>query len=90
MRKTLTLSLAAISLSACSLINLPVTPATLAGCWEGKSSLETTTARIQIRNDNRADYFKIDGKFSGLINSDFKDYPVKLEDNELKPQGLRS
>ena len=81
------LGLGVLALNACALINLPVTPLTLAGCWEGKSSLETTTARIQIRGDNKPDFFLIDGEFKGLLSNTFKDYPVKLEDNELKPQG---
>lgn len=87
MQKLMLLSLASLALSACGLINLPVTPLTLAGCWEGSSSLQTTTARLQIRGDDKPDFFLIDGKFTGLINSDFKDYPVKFEDDELKPQG---
>ncbi len=87
MHKKILLGFSVLFLNACALFNLPVTPATLSGCWEGKSSLETTTARIQIRSDNKADFFLIDGEFKGLLSNTFKDYPVKLEDNELKPQG---
>jgi hypothetical protein len=75
-------------LSACELINLPVTPLTLAGCWEGTSSLETIDARFDIRADEEPEHFVIDGNFSGLIDFDFQDYRVKLEGDELKPQGM--
>lgn len=81
------LGLMALLLSSCQFINVPVTPMTLAGCWEGTSSLETIDARFDIRGDDQPDDFIIDGSFSGLIDSDFKDYKVRFEDGEIKARG---
>lgn len=81
------LALLALALSSCQLVNVPVTPMTLAGCWEGTSSLETIDARFNIRGDEEPDEFIIDGSFSGLIDNDFEDYKVRFEDDELKARG---
>ena len=81
------LGLLALLLSSCQLVNLPITPMTLAGCWEGTSSLETIDARFDIRADDEPDTFIIDGSFSGLIDNDFKDYRVRFEGDQLKPRG---
>lgn len=67
-------------------VSVPITPYTVAGCWEGESARETIDARIHIRPDREADEFLIDGKFSGLINHDFDDYKVTYSDDELKPR----
>ena len=74
-------------LSACQFVNVPVTPMTLSGCWEGTSSLETIDARFDIRADDTPDDFIIDGTFNGLIDTEFSDYKVRFEDDELKARG---
>lgn len=79
-----------LGLSACQFVNIPVTPWTVSGCWEGKSSGETMEARLMIRPDQKDDHFLIDGELTGLIDTEFKDYPVLFEDDELKAQGLAS
>jgi hypothetical protein len=81
------LGLLALLLSSCQFINVPVTPMTLAGCWEGTSSLETIDARFDIRADKEPDDFIIDGSFNGLIDTDFKDYKVRFEEDQLKARG---
>ena len=85
--KWASLALLSLCVSSCQFINVPVTPMTLAGCWEGTSSLETIDARFDIRGDEEPNEFIIDGNFKGLIDSKFEDYKVRLEDNELKARG---
>lgn len=85
--KKILLALCALGLSACQFVNVPVTPMTLSGCWEGSSSLDTIDARFDIRADEEPNDFIIDGSFNGLIDTDFEDYKVTLEDDELKARG---
>lgn len=85
--KKILLAFCALGLSACQFVNVPVTPMTLSGCWEGSSSLETIDARFDIRADEEPNDFIIDGSFNGLIDTDFKDYKVTLTDDELKARG---
>lgn len=84
-------AVAGLLLAACTVPILPLTPETLAGCWQGEIPLVGATAQVQIAQTDTPSRFSVNGdaKFGG------NNYPIQnvmvdydLATGELKPANL--
>lgn len=87
------LSLSAVvlmaSVSACVAPGLVVTPQSLPGCWEGSALANVASAKVEIVATEEENIFRVDGAATGFGQSlPLTNIKVKLEGNELKPQGI--
>jgi hypothetical protein len=77
------------SVSACVAPGLVVTPQSLPGCWEGSAFANVANAKVEITATEEENVFRVDGSATGAGQSlPLNNIKVKLEGNELKPQGL--
>ncbi len=74
-------------LSACVAPGAPVTPETLAGCWEGSAFANAASAKVDIKSTDEPDRFVVDGNVEGFGQSlPLSNIRVSFEDGELKPE----
>lgn len=75
-------------LAACQIPGVAnITPDNLPGCWQGESF--GVTAKVQITAGSEAQSYTVDGSANGFgQNIPISNLKVKLENGELKPQGV--
>lgn len=77
------------SVSSCVAPGLAVTPQSLPGCWEGSALANVASAKVEITATDEENVFRVDGAATGFGQSlPLTNIKVKLENNELKPQGI--
>ena len=92
LRFSLTTLLAGFALlSSCTAPGAVVTPQTLAGCWEGSAFGNVASAKVDVKETDETNVFTVDGNASGLGQElPISNIRVKLENDELKPEGAAS
>lgn len=77
------------SVSACVAPGVALTPQSLPGCWEGSALANVASAKVDIKATEEENVFSVDGSASGFGQSlPINNVKLKLEGNELKPQGI--
>lgn len=77
------------SVSGCVAPGVALTPQSLPGCWEGSALANVASAKVDITATEEENVFRVDGSASGFGQSlPLNNIQVKLEGNELKPQGI--